>query len=51
MPTRVSLRRNGVATDGKKVALPSTLSDLLQVATRKLKLDEPAKRLFAADGM
>ena len=49
MATRVSLRRVG-STVGKKAALPATLDALLELATSKLGLTSPARRIFAEDG-
>jgi hypothetical protein len=46
---RVSLRRVGGSVI-KKAALPATMAELLEVATRKLGLDSPAARVFGADG-
>ena len=49
MGRRITLRRIGADT-GKKAALPATMPDLLEVATTKLQLAAPAKRIFSADG-
>ena len=49
MASRISLRRIGDAA-GKKVVLPATWAELLEVATRKLDLPSPAKRIFSEDG-
>eukprot|EP00966_Prymnesium_polylepis_P245045 5667912-Prymnesium_polylepis.1 len=49
MPTRISLRRVGGNT-AKKAALPATMAELLELATKKLELQSPASRVFAADG-
>mmetsp|Transcript_3871 Transcript_3871/g.6440 ORF Transcript_3871/g.6440 Transcript_3871/m.6440 type:complete len:620 (+) Transcript_3871:168-2027(+) len=46
---RVSLRRVGGSVI-KKAALPATMAELLEVATRKLGLESPAARVFGADG-
>ena len=37
MPLRLTLRRIGAST-GKKAALPASMADLLELATRKLEL-------------
>jgi len=51
MPTRISLRLMGAA-NGKKASLPigATMADLLALATTKLALPQPAKRVFDASG-
>ena len=49
MPTRVSLRRVG-APVGKIVALPATMEELLELATRKLGLASRATRVFSERG-
>ena len=51
MPTRITLRLMGAA-NGKKASLPigATLADLLALATTKLALPQPAKRVFDASG-
>ena len=47
--TRLSLRRVGALT-GKLAAAPGSLSELLALATKKLKLASSATRLFASSG-
>jgi hypothetical protein len=47
MPTRVSLRRVG-DIGGKLAAVPESLAELLALATKKLKLDTPASRIFTS---
>jgi len=49
MTTRIALRRNGEKS-GVHAALPSSLADLLNLATVKLKLPSPASRVFSAAG-
>ena len=49
MPTRIALRCVG-STYGMKAALPATMSELLDLATSKLGLTSPARRIFAEDG-
>ena len=51
MPTRITLRLMGAA-NGKKASLPigATMADLLALATTKLALPQPAKRVFDASG-
>jgi len=49
MPTRIALRRVGEPT-GKKAALPATMSELLELATKKLELSTPAQRIFSEQG-
>ena len=49
MTTRLSVRRVGALT-GKLVAAPDSLSGLLALATRKLKLTSSATRLFISSG-
>ena len=49
MPTRVSLRRVG-AHAGRMAAASGSLAELLELATKKLKLGSPATRLFASSG-
>ena len=46
---RVSVRRVGSLT-GKLAAAPESLAALLALATKKLKLDKPASRIFTASG-
>ena len=46
---RISLRRNG-ATTGLKCAVSPSMSVLLEIATRKLSLPSPARRIFDSDG-
>ena len=52
MPTRITLRVTGAA-NGKKGSLPNdaTMADLLALATTKLALPQPAKRVFDASGI
>ena len=47
--TRVSLRYAGEVV-GKKAALPASFEELLELATQKLQLLSPAKRIFSSDG-
>jgi len=47
---RVSLRYVRGSSVIKKATLPATMVQLLEVATRKLGLESPAKRVFGADG-
>ena len=51
MPTRITLRLMGAA-NGKKASLPigATMADLHALATTKLALPQPAKRVFDASG-
>ena len=44
MPTRISLRRVGAST-GKLMAVPDSLAELLENATKKLKLPSDAKSI------
>ena len=46
---RVSVRRVGSLT-GKLAAALESLAALLVLATKKLKLDKPASRIFTASG-
>ena len=50
MPTRVSLWRAG-ATSGTMAALPETMLELLALATKKLQLAAPARRVRLANGV
>ena len=47
---RVVLRRGVDGACAKKAALPGTMAELLELATKKLELATPAKRIFGADG-
>ena len=49
MPTRITLRRVGKHV-GKKAALPGTMAELLELATKKLDLEVPAKCIFSEEG-
>ena len=51
IPTRITLRLTGAA-NGKKASLPigATMADLFALATTKLALPQPAKRVFDASG-
>ena len=46
---RVALRRVGADT-GKKVRLPASIAELLELATSKLELPSPATNIFFKDG-
>lgn len=46
---RVALRRVGAVT-GKKVRLPASIAELLELATSKLELPSPATNIFFNDG-
>ena len=53
MPTRITLRVGVTgAANGMKASLPNdaTMADLLALATTKLALPQPAKRVFDASG-
>ena len=49
MPTRISLRRVGSSTR-KLMAVPDSLAELLENATKKLKLPSGAKRIRTEKG-
>ena len=49
MPTRITLRRVG-AKVGKKSVLPASMAELLELATIKLDLTSPARRIFSEQG-
>ena len=49
MPTRITLRRVG-AIVGKKAVLPASMAELLELATIKLELTSPARRIFSEQG-
>ena len=49
MSTRITIRRVGAVT-GKKVALPASVAELLELATSKLELPSAAQRIFSEQG-
>ena len=50
MPTRTTLRVTGAANGKKALRNDATMADLLALATTKLALPQPAKRVFDASG-
>ena len=50
IPTRITLRLTGAANGKKASPIGSTMADLFALATTKLALPQPAKRVFDASG-